>query len=527
MNKFVKKLIFYTMATCMLPSCINDLNTEPIDPNIIQKFDQDAVYIKCYSTLALTGQKGPDGDCDIVADDEGYSAFYRVMWVLNEFPSDEGWWIWNDAGVPDLKNISWNSSNEFVMLLYNRLNFDVTLCNHFLDNATGSDEKTRLQRAEVRFIRALNYYHLLDLFGNVPFSTTVSMDLPKQTTRTELYSWLETELIDIENELAEEKPSLYRVDKNAARLLLARLYLNAEIYTGTAQWDKAAEYAAKVMNSQYKLAPVYKQMFMGDNDKNGSECEFVLTIAQDGIQIQSWGGARFLVNAFRDANMNPSGSSDSWSCFRSSPELIYMFFDETEAPNIKGDENLIPTLAGDDRAMFCQSVDSTGFSCNLLGNQSATFNDCWAICKWTAIHASGEVGSDPAFPDTDIPLMRVAEAYLTYAEAVFRGGAAVNGTAEAAIQALRDRANNKEPFTLSEDFLLDEWAREFYCEGRRRSDLIRFGQFAGPNVTRTWEGRGGANSGDAVKELDEKYNLYPIPYSDITANSNLKQNPGY
>ena len=128
------------------------------------------------------------------------------------------------------------------------------------------------------------------------------------------------------------------------------------------------------------------------------------------------------------------------------------------------------------------------------------------------------------FTDTDVPFMRVAEAYLTYAEAQHRLGDDV--TAKTAVQALRDRAHNTKAFTISDQFLLDEWCREFYAEGRRRMDLVRFGKFAGPTADYHWEGRGGNTSADGLVVLDAKYNVYPIPEADIVAGG-LTQAAGY
>lgn len=529
-------------------ACVNDLNVEPIDPSTNQTVNQDALFNKCYATFALTGQTGVDGNGDVDGIDEGVSSFYRMMFELNEFPADGGWWNWHaDAGVNQIYNLTWNSSNSLVAGLYYRLYFDITLCNHFIELfGSSSDDKTQKQVAEVRWIRAINYYYLLDMFQNVPFAETVSTDKPQQISRADLYAWLEKELLDLENNLPAQKVNTYRVDKNAATFLLMRMYLNAEVYTGTAQWDKAAEYAAKIMKSEYgTLAPNYAQLFMGDNQKNAQNTEVLLWIYQ-GVETESWGGSRFLVCCTRDAGNIAFGSDDSWSCWRTTPTLIELWFDKNEALNILStakaagykwaDETVIPILAEDDRAMFCQScnkynseADTATFTADLnalytlydqkkIGDNGATFGNGWTICKWTGIYSDGTpYGSDNKFPDTNIPLLRGSEAYLTYAEAVFRGGAAVNGSAENAIKALRDRAECKKAFTLDEQSLLDEWQREFYSEGRRRTDLVRFGRFTSSDYT--WEGK--------YTSVNERYNVYPLPNADVVANSNLKQYLGY
>jgi len=156
----------------------------------------------------------------------------------------------------------------------------------------------------------------------------------------------------------------------------------------------------------------------------------------------------------------------------------------------------------------------------LTGNEAADFYASWAVLKFNGIYATDKklpadwtspVG-EAQWPDTDIPLFRLAEAYLTYAEAAYRTGETADALKK--INALRKRANTAVLTTLDDETLLIEWAKEFYCEGRRRTDLIRFGQFAGPNATKTWEGHKAGK--------DKKYLVYPIPAKDVTANENLK-----
>lgn len=552
--KNYKVLLIACIATLGFTSCVQDLNTQPIDPNVYQKFDQDRIYYKIYAGLGTSGQIGPNGNCDIVANDEGYSVFYRLMFVHNEFPTDEGWWIWNDAGVTDLNEMTWNATNDFTKLLYNRLTFNVTTCNHFLDNTANlGDEKTLRQRAEVTFMRCLNYYYLLDFFGIPPFTMTVSSANPRQfidlsndktnaakkiQCRAALFRWVLDELLAAENYL-EEETEVYRVNRNAARLLLARLYLNAHVYDPEHQYvteanalDSAALYAKKVMdNGKYKLTDHYAEMFMGDNDHNNGACEVIFAIPQDGDYIQSWGASSCLVCMTRAQGMMDWGSDDKWECFRSSPELVNTFLKPTgkTAGSIAADEFAMPGLLADDRAMLCNEAkavatapDSVTWKATNTGGAAygtGNFNKGWAICKWTGCYSTGEPrGKHKNFVDTDVPLFRVAEAYMTYAEALYR-----QGKVDDAMNVITDlRAKrHADPLTgtLTDEILLDEWLREFFCEGRRRIDLIRFGQFCGENSTKEWEGHTKGKSG--------KYIVYPIPSTDLVANPNLAQNEGY
>ena len=545
--KTVNKYLLIAAAALTLTACVDDLNTKPLDEHSTTSFDQNQMFTKCYQTLALTGQQGPAGDGDIDDLDEGTSAFYRLMWELNEFPTDEGWWIWNDVGLADIRVMNWNGENDLVKGLYYRFNIDIKLCNHFLANA-GNDAESEKQKAEVRFIRALNYYYLLDLFYVAPFSIEESTDYPHFYTRPELYNWLVSELQDLTTLLPATRASKYRVDQTAANLLLARLYLNATVYNDgvegfTPQWDKALEYANKALAGNYKLLEAkdstvsasgvvysaYQKLFMADNDINGAQDEAVLMIYQDGNYCQSYGVVQFLVAATRDANMVPWGVSTQWKCFRSSPEMVYKFFTAEKAANVKADEYEMRYIAKDDRAILCSYTDSTTNKWKLTGGQTAEFYDSWACPKFSAVYSTAEhpsksVGSSSEWADTDVPLMRIAEAYLIKAEAAFRS-TGDNATAAAAINVLRNRANAKlvAEADVTEELIIDEWCREFWGEGRRRSDLIRFNRFAGPAADANkyqWEGRAGKTSYTSV---DAKWNWYPVPSADKMANPNFKK----
>lgn len=561
------KIFFATLLGLGMTAC--SLDRTPLDPNTDTTFNKDAVFAKCYATFGTTGQKGPDGNGDVDGIDEGTSSFYRMFWELNEFCTDEGWWIWNDVGLADIRTLTWSASNDLVYGLYSRLNFDITLCNSFLDKTTEyTDDVTLAQRAEVRMLRAINFYYLLDMFYRVPFSLTVSPNKPMPTTRQDLFAWLEKECLELATDpyiiQAGQRTNKYRVDQACAWFLLMRLYLNAQVYNesvlgardGEARYADAKLYAKKLMESSYNLHgydkaakkaidlaaertadhvyfSAYQQLFMGDNDSNGAQDEAIFLIYQDAIHCLNWGGSRFLLSAVRDANYVPFGSTDTWSCFRSSPEFVFYWVDQTKASSISLNEYQMPVALGDDRAIMA-SKTTAGKKMSLTGNEAADFYASWSVLKFTGIYSTAKTttlkdinGNDsiveapwmwaspvgePKWPDTDIPLFRLAEAYLTYAEACYRTGELA--PAIEAVNCLRRRANAPEIATLDDETLLVEWAKEFWCEGRRRTDLIRFGQFAGPTSTMTWEGHKAGK--------DAKYNVYPIPAKDVTANENLK-----
>jgi hypothetical protein len=535
-----------------LSSCVNDLNVIPIDPNVIQTFDQEGVFAKIYSSLALTGQQGPSGNGDVAGIDEGTSAFIRLIWNLNELTTDEAICSWGDPGIPEMNFNKWTSSHDQVTGIYYRLYFNITLCNEFIaQTAKLTDAKSVKQRAEARFMRAMNYSYLLDMFGNVPFTDVVTLTTsPKQIKRADLFNWVNKELAACETDMYNPKEAgkpYYRVDKAANWLLRSRIYLNAQVYTGTAKWDSAAIYAAKVIglptgnpNSNYSLCPTFRQLFMADNagsfdnsTVNQAPNEIIFPIAQDGVKTTSWGGSLFLIASTRATGMANWGSNQGWGGNRSRSALVKKFFPTgttffTNSADLTS--AILPSMK-DSRALFDKSsIKGTTLNISVLN----IFAEGYKVIKYSNVRADGNPTSNPEYTDTDVPFMRAAEAYLNYSEAVTRGASVIGGyTAQQAFNALRTRAGAVTLTTAPTlQNLIDEWAKEFFYEGRRRSDLIRFGQYGGTDVTYTWDWKAGVapNATTGVPQpatFSANLNIFPIPSTDLNANANLIQNPGY
>lgn len=545
MDKFLKYVSMACVALVMT-SCVQDLNTVPIDKNSTTGFNQDALFTKIYATLGTTGQTGAAGAGDVDDIDEGVSGLFRVTWVLNGFPTDEGWWIWKDVGVDQVREMTWDGENALVKCLYFRCMIDAKYCNHFLAMADSTTQKDLDQRAEVRFIRALNYWYLLDMYRYIPYMEKESTDpnnYPVFYTRKQMYEWLEPELIDLTTKLPANRLGKYRVDQAAAWLLLARLYLNAGIYLELeeSEWgpymqkaitasDNALGYGYALHDVEPKIAKgdgtrfsAYQQLFMGDNDKNGAQNEAVLLVYQDGKYCRSYGGVQYAIAATRDGGMVPWGVSTSWKCFRSSPEFVYKFVEKDKAGKIKANEYEMPIHPDvmDDRAILCSSVKKNANKWNLTGGKASDFYASWACPKFTALYSTADslkhaLNSDSEWPDTDIPLMRIAEAYMTKAEALYRTGDPT-GALNIINNVIRKRAHAAALNALTPDILCDEWCREFWGEGRRRIDMIRFNRFAGEKANDsgyTWEGRPG--------KADKIRNWYPVPSDDKRTNPNFK-----
>ena len=626
MMKNIFKSFIYILSLSIIVSCHDDLNQSPIDPdsfteeNVFASVDEaKGALAKLYASLALTGQNGPAGSPDIADIDEGFSQFSRMLFNLNEITTDHAVVGWGDPGLPDLHGMYWSSSNDFTEAMYYRLAQAVSFSNSFISNASElSGDQVDTFIAEARFLRAYAYYNLLDLYGNVPLTTEISTELPTQSNRTELFNFIESELMDIESVLLPSN-EYGRVDNIAAHALLSRLYLNAEVWTGQNRYADCVTYSQNVINSGYSLnmtdangnGTAYDELFMADNDVNGAQNEFIFALNFDGMQSQTYGGTTFLVHAAIGGSMNPAnfGVNGGWGGLRTTKNLVNQFavdldvlnsslgsqsdwglvgsatpngwngpdlemyqtgsqefsiyaeldsgelkfrFNEDWGNNFGDNGNdgtlesgganipisagtyfIVMDLSSGTYSISAFSSDKRGMfysdGQNLEIESIPPFEDGYAVTKWTNIDSNGNQGSDSSgnFVDTDIPLIRLAEIYLNYAEASLRGGGGDSNTAVSLINQIRERGFGGSSGAISSgdltlDFILDERSRELYWEGLRRTDLIRYNRFT--NSSYLWPFKGNEPTGVGV---DDYRNLFPLPANVVAINSNLTQNEGY
>lgn len=472
---------------------------------------------RIYAGLAVTGQQGPAGRGDIQGIDEGFSHYLRLLWQMNELPTDEAVIAWGDGPLQELNRMDWGATNDFLVSMYYRIFFQVAMANEFLRETadakldsrgvSAADKSVIAQyRAEARFLRALSYWHAMDLFGNVPLvdeNFPVGATPPPQATRTEIYQFVVSELTAIKGQLA-ARPQYGRAGQAAASMLLAHVYMNAGVYTGTPAYGNALTEAQSVITSGYSLDPNWHRMFLADNHTSP---EMIFAVPQDGLRTQSWGGTTFLCHASVGGNMDQSkyGLDFGWWGLRTTQNFVALW---------PGGVNTT-----DPRAKFWTSGQ------NLVVNNLTNFFDGIAILKYQNVTSTGRMGSHLTHVDVDYPMFRLGDAYLLYAEAVLRGGGGSRAQALQYVNALRQRAHGNSGANITDaqltlDFLLTERARELYWEGHRRTDLIRFGRFS----SGVWAWKGGIAAGRATEAFRE---LYPLPASELVANPNLKQNPGY
>ena len=517
------KKIFYSVlfiSTFIFSSCVGDLDQFPHKETTsadvyAEAANYKAVLGKLYVSFVTAGQEKGGGNADLSSNNG--QDYMRCYFNLQECGTDElaSTWLEGDK-VGDLTYLTWDANDTWVSDMYYRIYYTIALCNEFLRNA-GDDQiakftereqaDIRHYRAEARFIRALAYYHALDLFRNIPFVTEndpVGSFLPPRYTGTQVFEYIESELKDIDTDLLDRNACEYgRACKQAAYTLLAKLYLNAKIYTGNEHWTDCITYCKEVIKAGYTLEDDYAKLFNADNDKRTNEIIFSLPV--DAARTVSWGSTTYIIcgavsNASDYQKPEKYGVTSAWGMFRIRGEVPALFQE------------------GDGRAMFftegqTQTVD-------VIDNQS----NGYFVEKWTNLTDAGEAASNTVDGgvNTDFPLFRLADVYLMLAEAVVRGGSGSDvTTALGYVNELRERAFGSDAGAvtsgeLTPDFILDERARELYWECTRRTDLIRYDKFTTSSYL--WQWKGGVKDGRAV---NSKYNIYPIPTTDLTANPNL------
>ncbi len=532
--------IFFALVTLiMVTSCAKNLDLFPVNdltPETTYSTPEGykAVLAKIYGGLSMTGNQGPSGQPDIAGGlDEGSQvAFIRGFFNHQELPTDEAIVAWNDQTIWDFHYMRWTSSDVFIKGMYARPIYNITLINEYLRQAT--DEKVaangitgaaaadiKKSRAEARFMRAFNYWVMMDLFGKSTFITEedgIGTFLPKEILRADLFLYIESELKAIDAELAPAKTAEYgRVDQAADWALLARIYLNAGVYTGTPRNTEAITYSKKVIDAGYTLQPDYFKLFMADNDKLKNE--IIWAINCDGLTGQAFGNTSFLIHAPAGGDAADFGANGGWFGYRATKSLGDKF------PKTSGSIDTIKDARG--KAFYTSAfkgTDAQGAIPTLA--DVSDFSTGYHIKKYVNKRSDGAKANDPTltYADIDFPLFRISEMYLIYAEAQLRGGAGDAGLSLNYVNLIRARAKatafNATDMTLQN--ILDERARELYWEGHRRTDLIRYGQFT--TSAYVWPWKGGVSSGTAV---DSKFNLYPIPAANRNSNSNLGQNLGY
>lgn len=516
------------LLTLGMTSCVNDLDIEPINPQ--QTYvdpdspeDMGNALAQCYANIGYCGTAGP-GESNINTNDAGMTVYLRLLTAINCYGADEGFWVWKDYGINEIVTNTQSAGNMQIQYAYARIYQHVAVCNTFLGIAEESSVPGIEQMIdEVRVLRAYSFYNICDIWGNSPFPLEANGESSPQKPRKEIYEWLEAELVDlVDNGNLAETPVYGRLGKDAAEALLARLYANAEVYTDGAvnAWSKCLTRCNNVINrhkgkgfQKSGLASHYLSLFAANNDqympggsnKDGNEILFGIPFNSD--NGQSWGNGYFLLAAA--LSQTGFGGMDAWSCLTAREQLSNRFVAEPQ----------------DDRWSLWIKEGRTPVNTEFLKFETAGYQPI----KYTNYKADENGVLDPnvdakKFTDADSPIIRLADLYLMRAECYLHG----QGDRVAALEGVnfvRERAGVSKwgGTDLTAENLLDERSRELYLEMTRRTDLIRFGKYVGPNQA-VWAWKGNAPEGSTILEWRK---LMPIPTNILAAQPELVQNKGY
>lgn len=532
-------------ASMLFTACIGDLDTLPLNPSdstseTVYGTDESG-YVAGLTKLYFCFVSNETTDLQV--SDGGASELTRAFWTVQEVTSDACKCAWeNDAWVRAMNTNTWSDAdNDATYAVYVRTLQGIAYANEYLrqtasdrlsDRGVSSELAARIQgfRAEARFLRAYFYWMALDVFGEVPFTTENSPFgggvNPKQASRKDVFDYCITELTELaadDSAMPAARSNYPRADKGAVLGLLARMYLNAEVYTGTPMWQEAKDACERIFTMGYSLCPNYADLFRGDNGENPDVLnEVIFGVAYDAEQTQSYGGTSYLTLASIAATDVSStqminGVNNGWGGIRVPYEYVEKYFNVRNADYTTGTYDV-----NDKRGeMFYIKGRSESMEDALY-----VFLNGWSCLKFNNIPHDMDndsflaTAASKAYADIDFPMIRLGEIYLIYAEACMNLGQA--NTALPKLQELGSRAGVQAPTSITTDFLLEERARELMWEGHRRTDLIRYGKFTSSSFL--WTYKGGSFSGQG---FDDYMKIFAIPASELAANPELHQNPGY
>ena len=534
-NKGIMKKIKYNLFILLglgltLQSCVNDLEVVPEGETQLsaeQFYAQPGAYKQAlagvYGNLSLTGTGGAESS-SIGGVDAGTSQYGRVLWYLQNLSTDEVIWSYeNDPGTREIQRNIWNATNPIIRGMFSRATFQVALVNEFLRQSSSEKLSSRgvtdaqtladieLYRKEARVLRALAYYHLMDLFGKAPFVTEsdpINTAGPEYN-REQLFTYIETEINDVLPDLKPSRTNEYgRLDQSVANMILAKMYLNAEVYIGVNKYQQCIDKCNAIMAGGYTLNLNYLNNFKADNHTSN---EMIFTLQSNGEVTQNYGPTTVIING-QVGSLEGNGSQFGVGGWGGALRLRKQFVQKFDGGAYNSDAR--KTIISANR--------------NIEINDISNKDQGFVLGKFSNISSTGAVGVSSTFVETDFPLFRYADVLLMMVEAQVRKDGTANSTSLGLVNSLRIRANggssaaNISLADLTLDFILDERSRELHWEGHRRQDLIRFGKYTGGSYNWAWKGNG-------INGVPISANLkvFPIPEAALASNPNLTQNTGY
>lgn len=611
-----------------LTSCVGDLDRQPRDPseNTDVTNDMDAVFADIYLNFSTYGA---NGNSPVLGFDGGMAAFQRAMFIAEEIPTDEASWLWDPADYDTMNYSQFNPAQGALYGFYSRLMINITLCNQFIQNVNDGyftldaegQKRAEEYKRQAKTLWGACYYYMLSFYDKIPYAdeTTPVGAMPTQLPREEVYNRVTTALEQVVADYGTSQTPYYGfVGLDVAESILAKIYLNAEVFSGTPAWNKCYAHCKNVINRLGKggyygngLARSYNTLFGANNDKyvlgnGGSDVnEIIWTIVNNVPNLTSFSGAGFLQAGWIGTNgvektmgkptmvaeldnvveTNADGNQIFYTCYNDQESFaaaeaaykeisgskkeswktiisetvngVHFSFDPDATGYVAQDwynlgagwkcmvarKSFIRKFEWDDVQMSQSSdrrvslwqTSKHGFS---VENISLVGDDwgkngylCPKYSNW-AYNDDGTINKEESPTNIgsatgDYAAIRLAEIYLTAAEAILNGGGGSQAEALQYVNWIRERAYADAPgstdhhwTSLSMQDLRDERCRELYQENVRRTDLIRWNQWC---TGYTWEWKGGIQSGTNISEI---YKLYPIP-SRVMSASNFQQTTGY
>lgn len=529
------------VAALLLGTSCTDLKDESFDRIIAQQFTPTSGDVASLVGAAYTNWR------DVL---QQWNGLFRTQEISGDqlvIPARPNGWV--DGGVyRRIHDHKWTADDEIAINNWNRSYAGIANCNRLIYQIeSGSIPFTEGKDAiiaELKVLRASYYYVLCDLFGNVPIITQFDLPagfIPKQSTRKEVFDFIVKDLLDNAPLLSEKNdPTTYgRFNKWGAHTLLAKMYLNAQVYTGTPAWEKCVEQCNLVINSGagYTLEATQKEVFKTNNE---SSKEIIFAIPFDIKYVTDWNGFSIHMETLQPANQATYNLLNTpWGGICAIPQFIDSFD--------KDDERLASNWIQGPQ----YSAGGTPLMCTLgafAGKPLSYINQLPGVDQSEEVHGFRlgkfeiEKGTTVNLSN-DWPLLRYADVLMMKAEALLRSGNATEAAAiVSTVRARNFKANPAKAVVTAADLqkgsayayglrnhttttnqggadikygrFLDELGWEFAQEGRRRQDLIRFGVF----TTKSWLSHVPNGS---------YRSLLPIPRPELNKNSNLKQNDGY
>jgi hypothetical protein len=524
MKKFNNRIkwtlaVFTSVLLLMISSC-------SLDEDIYSIYTPETFYSNDYQVLSsLSGvYRG-------FATIPTFGAPYRVLELCTDHVVThgkiQGWWY--NSSFEQLQIHTWDAGHSYIKGFWNTLFQTVGRTNALIVSLENSGLEVTSALAELKVLRAYSYFYLMDLFGNVPIFTDEKVDplnLPEQNTRTEVFDFIIQELnaavVDLPAQDDVGAEYYGRLTQEAVYALLSYIYLNAEVYTGTARWAECITNADKVLAGPYELLPDYFDNFVADNEHNAEAIwSGVYTPDISGgighpIVLKVLPGIAGGLFGLPYTPQNGMGTRPSVrDAYEAGDDRLELFIDWGPLIDPRnGDTVMVERIVPDHNStLYEEGVSTEGpVPYEIIPATDYKEQPMNAGIKWIKWQLDPNTSGGSA--GNDIAWFRLADIMLIKAEALVRSGGDA-GTALQLVNDVRTRSNAAELTALTLDDIFMERGRELVFEMKRRNDLIRFDKF-----NDAWEFKP-ANPNDQFRKI------FPIPTAALDANPNLTQNPGY